>query len=385
MTSPLRNARIAFTGTLGAITPKQALEVAREARATVTRSVSRLTSHLVIGMRGWPLLADGSVSLRLRRAEELNARGCAIAIISERRFLELAAVRACQPEVWKDYAAEDVCRSLNVAPATLELWERFGLVQAVQGRYDFQDLVSLQTIAELVQRGVRVESIAASLHHLSYTIAEVDRPLAQLRIVAEHSSSILADFGKYRLAPSGQLCFNFENPTECLEPVLSLPDAEATAAQWFAAGLSFEDEEQYEDAAKAYRKATVLDPTFADAFFNLGNVLRALGRATEAEEMYRLAIEQKKDMACAWYNLADAQEDVGQLNEAVESLRNALAISPQYADAHFNLAACLEKLGRPPEARKHWAAYLQLDPDSGWAEVARQHLERATAEPTPGC
>jgi hypothetical protein len=33
-----------------------------------------------------------------------------------------------------------------------------------------------------------------------------------------------------------------------------------------------------------------------------------------------------------------------------------------------------EKLRALPEARKHWRAYLQLDPNSPWSTYARQRL-----------
>ena len=52
--------------------------------------------------------------------------------------------------------------------------------------------------------------------------------------------------------------------------------------------------------------------------------------------------------------------------------RRALEIRPDYADAHFNLASALERGGDGPAARRHWARYLELDPDSRWAEIARE-------------
>ena len=42
-------------------------------------------------------------------------------------------------------------------------WAQFGLIRPVDGLYDFQDLVSLRTLAELFERGVRPEIIAKSL------------------------------------------------------------------------------------------------------------------------------------------------------------------------------------------------------------------------------
>jgi tetratricopeptide (TPR) repeat protein len=374
----LRNSRVAFTGKLGAITSQQAAEILRNLGAELVNNVSRLTSYLVVGMQGWPLLSDGSVSSKLRRAEELKKRGCRIEIISELRFLELANLRPAPSNLWKAFTGDEVCAALKVERETLLNWERFGLIHSVQGRYDFQDLVSLQTLAELLQRGVHVGVIATSLHRLASTLPGTDRPLAQLKIVAEHSSAILADFGRYRLAPTGQLCFNFDAASERATGILSLPDGEITAIQWFEAGQAYEEEEQYDQAADAYRRTIALDPNYAEAFFNLANVLRSSGDCAEAEAMYGRALECEPQMAAAWYNLADLQEELGQLDNAVKSLRASLAASPNYADAHFNLAACLEKLGRACQAREHWLAYLELDPDSTWADIARERASSLT-------
>ena len=369
----LRNARVAFTGRLGALTPAQAGELLRGAGAQLVSNISRLTSYLVIGMQGWPLRSDGSISSKLRRAEELKSRGCRIEIISELRFLELANLRPPPSSLWKAFDADEVCATLNIPRETLLTWERFGLIHSVQGRYDFQDLVSLQALAELLQRGVGVGVLATSLHRLACSLPGTERPLAQLKIVAEHSSAIFADFGRYRLAPSGQLCFNFDAASERATGIVSLHGGNLTATQWFEAGQVYEEDEQYEQAADSYRRAVILDPNHAEAYFNLGNVLRNSGALADAEAMYQRAVENETQFATAWYNLADLQEEVGRLEDAVQSLRSALSASSDYADAHFNLAACLEKLGRTEQAREHWLAYLQLDPESAWADIAREH------------
>jgi hypothetical protein len=49
-------------------------------------------------------------------------------------------------------------------------------------------------------------------------------------------------------------------------------------------------------------------------------------------------------------------------------------MAPSFADAHFNLAVCLQKIGREEETSRHWKAFLKLDPNSQWAEVARRQL-----------
>ena len=73
-------------------------------------------------------------------------------------------------------------------------------------------------------------------------------------------------------------------------------------------------------------------------------------------------------------NLGSALADLGKLKEALRALRTALHFEPQYADAHWNMAQTYEYLGETDEARLHWMAYLEQDPNSSSAEEARQHL-----------
>lgn len=375
MTENLRNTAVAFTGKLGTISRAEAVRLVEAAGGSVSANLSRKTGALVVGMRGWPLLPNGKVSQRLERAEALNREGCNIRIISELYFLELVGVVERRAELHQTYSAEEVCRLLNIDAAVLQRWDQFSLVHSKGGYYDFQDLVSLQTIAQLITDGVRAEVIAQSLRELGRILPGTERPLAQLKIVAEHSRSILADFGQFRISPAGQLCFSFERDAEAFPIVIELPQQGRTAEDWFHVAQQHEEQGCYQEAKAAYEKCVALSPRCPEAYFNLGNVLRELGESEAAEQSYRLAIAREPAFVPAWYNLADVQEQRGKLLEAISSLQAALTVSPEYADAHFNLAVFLEKAGRDREAQAHWRAYVELDPESQWSAIAREHLE----------
>lgn len=383
MTENLRNASVAFTGKLGTMSRDEACRLVNAASGTVSAHLTRKTGALIVGMAGWPLLANGSVSQRLQRAEALNREGCAIQIISELRFLELTGLVERRAELEQTYSAADVCKLLNVDAATLKRWEQFSLIHGTAGYYDFQDLVSLQTIARLINDGVRPEVIAQSLHDLSAILPGTHRPLAQLKIVAEHSRSILADFGDFRLSPAGQICFSFDSAPAPESAVIDLQQETRSVEDWFELGQSHEEQERYDEATAAYQKCFALSPRCPEACFNLGNVLRETGDHDGAEKSYRMAIAQEPSFAPAWYNLADVQEQRGKLLEAISSLQAALTIAPTYADAHFNLAVFLEKAGRVAEAQTHWRAYLELDPESQWSALAREHLRVVPASGGP--
>jgi predicted TPR repeat methyltransferase len=374
----LKGTKVTFTGKTASITREEAYALVREFGGEPTNAVSRHTSFVIVGMEGWPLLPDGKISNKLKRAEELIRQGHSIRIISEETFLEGVGRKTLRdPLTQKTYQVQEVCSRLRLSPEILQRWEQFGLIRSQGGFYDFQDLVSLRTIAELVSRGVRPETIGRSLKALESILPNTDRPLAQLKIVVENPKALLVDLGDHLIAPSGQLLMNFEPRAHTEGKVVHFSDRTTNGKEWFELGQKCEDEENYPGAAEAYRKAASLQRSFPEACFNLGNVLRLMGQPKAAIEAYQQALSQDHQMAVAWYNLADVQEELGQVKNAVHSLQKALEAYPNYADAHFNLALCCEKLEDKKEANRHWAAYLKLDPSSRWARIARRHLEES--------
>jgi hypothetical protein len=379
----LRFARVAFTGKLASMTRAEASRIVRAAGGEAVDTVGRLTSHLVIGMEGWPLLPDGTVSRKLRRAEELIGRGVRLHLLSEEEFLELAGLQELRGDLRKSHPAPRVCEALGIEAEALRRWEGMGLVRSHEGLYDFQDLVSLRTIAGLVARGVDPATIGRSVRSLASVLPGTERPLCQLSIVVEHSRSLLADLGGLLVSPGGQLVLDFESATgrDDAPPVAIQEAAPASPDEWLDRGRALEEQELLEEARRAYEEALRLRCGFPEAHFNLGNVLRGLGRTQRAEECYRAALRDDPSMAAAWYNLADLQEESGRIDQAIASLRGALSASPGYADAHFNLAACCEQAGDLQAAAHHWEEYLKLDPTSKWADAARRRLRRIAAVP----
>jgi len=366
--------RVAFTGKLLSMPRCEAYEAIRRAGATVTTSVSRRTNLLVVGMGGWPLLGNGEVSSVLRRAEALNANGARIRIISEEIFLEEVGLKASGPALEKRYSAEEICELTGVDPDKLRRWEQLGLIRSGGGRFDFQDLISLRTVTELIGHGVRPEVINRSLKGLASILPGTERPLTQLQIVLENPGALVADLDGCRITAEGQFMLDFEQAKsralslefDAIEPV----DAES----WLQRGHRYEENEEFAEAAQAYRRAIGLDPGTAEAYFNLGNALRGQDRLDAAVELFLLAVALDGNLSEAWYNIADVLEEQGRLDEAISSLKQAIAVCPTFADAFYNLALCFEKLGQQSEAQRCWSQYLKLDPVSEWAKVARTHL-----------
>jgi protein O-GlcNAc transferase len=94
---------------------------------------------------------------------------------------------------------------------------------------------------------------------------------------------------------------------------------------------------EYEQALSYYEEAIRIDPLFADAYSNMGNLLKELGRLDEAITKYEMAIQLKPHFADAHNNLACAYKDCGRVPEAIEYYRKTLALKPDSVDAFCNL------------------------------------------------
>jgi len=388
------NEHVAFAGRLSSTTRKEAESLVRQGGGRVAKTVSGRTTILVVGAHGWALRPDGGVSVKLEQAEKLKARGGRIRIVSELVFAEMAG-RGPDAFAPKAFGIDHVAQVVGVDRATIERWERLGLIASEASRgYDFQDIVSLQTIARLVSDGVRPERIRRSLLRLAEVSPGVERPLAQLKVVSSDTGDLLAQVGESLVSPDGQQFFDFK-PVQPSEPKVSHTDScsevepprptlvesvvgeePRSASDLFELAVELEEDEQYARAASLYRRVIAMEPGWAEAYFNLGNVIRMVGRSEGAEELYRLALAHDPDHPLSWYNLADVLEESGRQEEAAASLARAIDADPAFADAHFNRAVCLEELGRPRDAQAHWRAYLRLDPHSEWASIARRSLKR---------
>ncbi|HEU4478071.1 MAG TPA: tetratricopeptide repeat protein, partial [Pyrinomonadaceae bacterium] len=69
-------------------------------------------------------------------------------------------------------------------------------------------------------------------------------------------------------------------------------------------GNAYNGLKNFEEAAKALRQATVIEPKSAAAFFNLGLTLYSGRRYSEAIEAYREVIKLRPALAVARFNLA---------------------------------------------------------------------------------
>ena len=92
-------------------------------------------------------------------------------------------------------------------------------------------------------------------------------------------------------------------------------------------GLSAEALQKRDVAERAYRKASELDPSLAEAHNNLGLLLRDGGDLPGAIEALSRAAEADPRLASAPANLAMSFEDAGRADDAARAYKKAVALS----------------------------------------------------------
>ena len=107
-------------------------------------------------------------------------------------------------------------------------------------------------------------------------------------------------------------------------------------------GNLYGDRQEHEAAVGNYTRATVLDPTYAEAYYSRGVLY--------------------------W-------REIGNYARAIQDLSQALALEPTRAEAYFNRGLAYLLSNEPDKATADLERYLVEGTDDFWLESARRQLE----------
>jgi tetratricopeptide (TPR) repeat protein len=354
----------ALAGQLVVFTGKLSSLGRRDARAHVTRlggssadDVNAKTTMLVVGDEGF---GGAEKSAKLKRAEDLNAGGAQIRIVSETEFCGLVGVPSPAALRQQYHALRDLlARYRALREDHVRYLVKCGILRPVQRTnadtfFSFQDVAIIKQANDGLAEGLPFRRIVRNL-----TASREGQLALDFRIEAEPAKII-----------------TLRRPSAPIGAMTGIRDT-ALAEEYFRAASALDDGDEAcrEEAATAYRKALELDPYLVAALINLANIHYSRDELAEAQALYERAIGLESDFFEAHFNLGNIYHDLGRFAEAQACYREALRLNPFYADAHFYLAVTFEKMGHSHEARPHWRAYQQLAPQGEWVELAREFSE----------
>lgn len=298
------------------------------------------------------------------------------------------------------YSIKEVARLFSLQEARLRYWAQTGFVgpslrRGGRAYYTFQDLVGVKVAKELIDSGLPLQRVRKNLDALRTSLPLIERPLSRLRVCSDGDRLVVLENDIAFEPQSRQLVMSFaleqltaEIADVLVHPAQAKPAALPAAARavphdsprkdspyaLFREGGRAEEANDGTAAESHYRRALELDPSFAAAFTNLGNVLAGRQALGEARECYEKALFLDPEQPEARYNLANLLFDLDDADSALAEYQRVVAACPEFSDAHFNLGLLCAKLGDRRSAERHLTLYLEADPESDWAARARECL-----------
>jgi len=148
-----------------------------------------------------------------------------------------------------------------------------------------------------------------------------------------------------------------------------------------AAGEANESQGLYDAALREYRQVLAVAPRRPGIHFRIGRTLLERSNndalspdAAEARKAFEEELVLDPTNANAAYELGEMHRKAGELEPARQRFQQALAHYPAFDHAQVGLARTLIALGQPAEALPHLKAALQQNPES---EVANYQLAQA--------
>ena len=118
----LQGERVAFTGTLASMTHRHAMDLVEQHGGQSSQHVSHQTTLLVVGEEGWPLEADGRISVKLDQARQLHDKGEPVRILSESEWLALLNVEPHERRQLQLYTPAMLSQLLNISVHEIRRW-----------------------------------------------------------------------------------------------------------------------------------------------------------------------------------------------------------------------------------------------------------------------
>jgi tetratricopeptide (TPR) repeat protein len=150
----------------------------------------------------------------------------------------------------------------------------------------------------------------------------------------------------------------FLTASHILEDYVAKRPQEAKA--FLGLGMAYLNLLRYPEARQALDRSLQLNPSFAEAQFQMGLLAGQEGNRQDARQHWQKAVELQPQHAQAWLSLGTLYLESGELAEAESAFSRSLGADPGNMKTEYNLALVLNKLGKSEEAKQHLEHYRKM-------------------------
>ncbi|HMH08930.1 MAG TPA: tetratricopeptide repeat protein [Terriglobales bacterium] len=218
-----------------------------------------------------------------------------------------------------------------------------GDIQAGQGSQNV-----LKLAIEQYEQIIKIEPDNVDDHLLLGRLYRLNNDLQKAE--GEFKTAVKLDANSEEAVTTLAYLYNEEGDTVRAGEVLSsIPDAGRSAKLYSALGYTYEQQKQYKNAIKAYRKAIELDRDNLDAIRGLAQNLMNDGQTDAALEQYKIIADANPEDAQTYLRMAEIYRKSGRFDLALESLKKAGSMVQDSIEVPYNMAAVYQAQGRYDE------------------------------------
>lgn len=128
-------------------------------------------------------------------------------------------------------------------------------------------------------------------------------------------------------------------------------------------GNLMQNKKEYSKAIEYYQKALEINPGFAYAYMNIGNVYTEIKNFDKAIDSYQKAIEMDPDFSFAYVYLGNAYRSLNKLDDAVKNYQQAIKINPDFVHAYNNLGNIYHTNQNYQDAINNYQQAIKINPE----------------------
>jgi tetratricopeptide (TPR) repeat protein len=225
-----------------------------------------------------------------------------------------------------------------------------------------------RTLEAAIAGGVDTGPIYALLSTVYEKTGHIERAIPAMRLAIEREPH-----SEQRRFEYGMLLTNAMAPAAAAirleESLRFFPNS---SRLWFALGIARFKQNQNEEAAQAFARASELDLKFAAPLVYLGMTRVEKGQYEEAVKLYEQALAINDALGVVNYLIANAlTKESSTDNARIEAhLLRAIRLEPSFAPARLSLAKLFLRANRLNEARTELERVIALD-----ADLAEAHYQ----------